>query len=536
MTFRLNILVYIILLTPTFLLAQSNGYIVQFDKIPSPEVVKKLESRGILLNKKIFEKPLMYLIKSGRGLEINISELSKIPGIIHVNANRPAELRTTEPNDALFHDMWHLDQIHACGAWDFATSGTTNDNDSIVIAVFDSGFEQDHPDLKYNLWKNKSEIPNDGIDNDGNSYIDDYNGLNIYSGKDDHAQKPHGTEVIGVVGASGNNEIGISGVTWNAKLMMVSKSQGGLFEADFIEAYNYIIDQRKTYNESDGNLGSFVVAVNLSIGISRAKAEDYPMWCAVYDELGRHGILGISATDNDNYNVDIEGDMPTTCPSPYQIAVTGSTRSDQLMNFVAYGPTHIDLTAPGDEIITTTLGHNYGDASGTSLATPQVSGAIGLLYMAASADLLAIINSNPAHGALIMRELLLSNVEQSIDLQDMVASGGRLDLESAVRAARNYTSDPAPEELTIGEFYPTLTNSMINLEIQLPVDEPVEFYIYDMHMGRLVRQFTETNRFSIGSNFYSFSVANLGSGSYFLVIEQGNNKLTRKFVKINSGN
>jgi subtilisin family serine protease len=170
-----------------------------------------------------------------------------------------------------------------------------------VIAVVDDGYDFDHVDLVQNIWHNRDEIPGDQIDNDGNGYIDDYKGLNVLTGKDDHPKHQHGTQVCGVLGAKGNNALGVTGINWNVKLMLISNAG---YESEVIEAYQYALDMRKKYDDTDGAEGAFVVATNLSGGIDFEFAQDHPLWCEMYDKLGVAGILSVAAAPNHSISVD----------------------------------------------------------------------------------------------------------------------------------------------------------------------------------------------------------------------------------------
>ena len=127
--------------------------------------------------------------------------------------------------------------------------------------------------------------------------------------------------------------------------MLVS---GADFESDVIEAYQYILDMRNLYTQTDGAKGAFVVATNLSGGIDRAFAADHPLWCEMYDKLGDKGILSVAAAPNESISVDVDGDMPTTCSSPYLMAVTNVDITDEIAGNAGYGTESIDIGAPGD--------------------------------------------------------------------------------------------------------------------------------------------------------------------------------------------
>src|SRR5690606_36199811 len=141
------------------------------------------------------------------------------------------------------------------------------------------------------------EIPNNGIDDDGNGYVDDFLGWDADAADDDITGGTfgggHGTPVAGIVGAKGNNGIGVTGVNWNVKLMIVV---GGGNEAQAIAAYSYPLSLRKLYNQTGGQRGAFVVSTNASWGIDFTQASTAPLWCAMYDTLGAYGILNAGAT------------------------------------------------------------------------------------------------------------------------------------------------------------------------------------------------------------------------------------------------
>src|SRR5262249_49534599 len=163
-----------------------------------------------------------------------------------------------------------------------------------------------------------------------------------------------------------------AGVNWNVQLMPL---KGVGTEDQTVEAYTYVLEMRKKYNDSNGASGAFVVATNSSFGVNYGQPSDYPLWCAMYDSLGKYGILNAAATTNSNVDVDVVGDIPTACPSEYLITVTNTTAADELYP-AGYGVLTIDLGAPGASIYTTTPNNGYSTATGTSPATPHVAGAI----------------------------------------------------------------------------------------------------------------------------------------------------------------
>ncbi|MEO1448981.1 MAG: GEVED domain-containing protein, partial [Bacteroidota bacterium] len=342
---------------------------------------------------------------------------------------------TTFPNDPSFGDQWDMNNtgqngglvdadIDAPEAWDINTGGLTAFGDTVVVAVIDGGLDVSHPDL--NVWRNHAEIPNNNIDDDNNGYVDDYFGWNAYGSNGTVPNDGHGTHVGGTVSARGDNNLGVSGVNWGVKVMGIAGSSGQ--EAIVIEAYGYALEMRARYNQSNGAEGAFVVATNSSFGVDFGDPANFPLWCAFYDSLGAEGILSAGATMNNGSDVDATNDVPTACSSPWLITVTNSTRQDVRNGGAAYGITTIDLAAPGTQILSTLPNGTYGNNTGTSMATPHVAGAIGLLVSAACPGLLAQYQLDPAGTALLFRDILFQGVDTLPQFVNELVTGGRLNL------------------------------------------------------------------------------------------------------------
>lgn len=351
------------------------------------------------------------------------------------------------PNDSLFFKQWHLQNdgtnggngqsdMDAAGAWNVCTGGLTAHGDEIVVAVIDQGFDTNHADLQANYFFNKGEIPGNGIDDDDNGFVDDHRGWNFYTNSNVHAYNNHGTHVAGIVGATGNNDMGISGVNWRVKVLPITGAS--TLESTVIQAYAYVLEMRKAYNESHGQRGAYIVATNSSFGVDKGQPEDYPIWCAFYDSLGHEGIISAAATANANVDVDSVGDIPTTCPSDFLIAVTNSNSEDELNGFAATGAEHIDLAAPGTRIYSTTLNGTYGNSSGTSMSSPQVAGAIALMQAAICSDDFDQSFHNPAERAReLKQQMITTGVDSIAGFQTLMQSGGRLNLAKCVAAVNN---------------------------------------------------------------------------------------------------
>jgi serine protease len=379
-----------------------------------------------------------------------IAALREDKEILHVQRNRLIQKRNT-PNDEFFPLQWQLSNtgqnggqlgadIKILNAWDIATGGLTALGDTIVVCVIDDGVDQSHPDLDGNLWINYNEIPNNGIDDDNNGYIDDYYGWNVLSMNDDvFSDGVHGTPIFGIIGAKGNNEIGVSGINWNIKMMNVD--YGATTEANALASYAYPYIFRKRYNESNGTEGAFVVATNASWGVNFGKPEEAPIWCAFYDSLGSVGILNAGATANRNVDVDIEGDLPTACESDFLISVTNMDRNNNKVTAAGYGRRSIDLGAYGRDAYNIRKGGAYGGFGGTSSATPHVAGVIGLLYSGPCEKIASLSKSDPAMAALVIKDLILNSVTPNDALARRTTTGGVLNAGLAMERSQKLCSD-----------------------------------------------------------------------------------------------
>lgn len=338
------------------------------------------------------------------------------------------------PNDPNFSSQWyHINDgsngledadIDSDLAWEITTGGLTALGDTIVVCVIEGG-NLEHIDLIDNAWFNFHEAPGDGEDNDENGYVDDFKGWNVQSQNDNGVyQGGHGTNVMGMIGAKGDNEIGLVGINWDIKIMSVA-GENLYDESSIVEAYTYPLVQRKLYNETDGEKGAFVVATNASWGIDGGNPADYPVWSAVYDSLGVYGVLSCGATSNNNVNVDVYGDIPTAIDSDFLISVTATNSYDQ-RTFSGYGATTIDLAAPGQNVITTAGSSGTTVTSGTSFATPLTTGVIALLYSVPCMDFAQLAKDNPMLAASYVRHALLNGVDPLDNLTNETVTGGRL--------------------------------------------------------------------------------------------------------------
>ncbi len=402
--------------------------------------------------------------------KILLNALKEAPSVKAAQFNHILELRAV-PNDPIFTQQWHHKNLGASGgvvdadvdsdeAWDISKGGVTLDGDTIVIAVIDNGTTVNHLDLYPNHWFNRQEIPNNGIDDDQNGFIDDYLGWNAAARNDNVEGGVHGTEVEGVIGAVGNNGRGVSGMNWSVKMMSVF-SDGD--EASIVASYGYVFSQRRLYNRTRGRKGAFVVATNSSFGVSNKFQDDAPIWCAMYDSLGSVGVLNIGATANSNDNVDIVGDLPSTCQSNFLVIVTATDNKDKRSSDAAFGPINVDVAAPGDGIWTTASNGDYTAARGTSLACPVVTGIVGLAYAVQCSDFINLAKTQPANTALFIKNKILTTVDVKTDLQPKILTGGRVNAAATLRKIVEFCGTcPQPSRI---QTTATTTNATVTMNL-----------------------------------------------------------------------
>lgn len=345
--------------------------------------------------------------------------------------------RSIKPNDPLLSQQRYLDVIQMPMAWEQGMAGVNRYGDTLVVAVVDDGMDTSHPDLRENIWVNRKEIPWNGKDDDHNGYTDDYWGWNggdstpivfnsesIFYG--------HGTSVAGVLGARGNNGIGISGVNWQVKMMplLCYSTKGADGEVGVVLSMLYAYRQKKIWINSQGKEGANVVALNMSVGLDKSFANEAPIWCAMFDTLASAGIMSVGATTNSNIDVEKEGDIPSLCLSDALI-VTSSTRLNKQFAQAGYGVKSVDIAAPGDEVYTAIPLQNnpaspYKGDQGTSFAAPMITGTVAWLNSVVCKHYLDLMSVNPDSGIGLMRNWILSSVETNKSLDTVCVSHGVL--------------------------------------------------------------------------------------------------------------
>jgi len=434
------------------------------------------------------------------------------------------------PDDEYFEMQWGLELIDAPSAWDVTTGGTDINNNEIVIAVLDDSYDLTHAELEGRILFNTAEIEDDGIDNDNNGYVDDYAGWNTSNENDNHPIiDNHGIAVSGIIGAKSDNQLGMTGINWNVKLLLIS---GISTQSEVIAGYQYVIDMRKKYNETNGQEGAFIVATNYSAGIDKAfgTSPQFKTWCDMYDAMGEVGILSAGATTNANVDVDLEGDMPTTCPSPFLIAVTNVNKDDTKVPNAGYGAENIDLGAPGRGTLTLNLEDGFDQSfGGTSAATPHVAGAIGLLYSAPCKSIADMSIDDPEQSAVEIREALFSGVDINTTLEGITNTNGRLNIYNSIEKLQAVCDElQLPSTKGPIEISKIKTSNPDRLEINyITPDETPYHYLITDRSGKTIRHMEFTPP-SFGRKTLDIDIPTLASGIYFISIYNDNVISTQK--------
>lgn len=356
------------------------------------------------------------------------------PNVLSIEPQHTRHITNT-PNDPYFNDpisgesQWHHYQsndidIDSTDAWDALTDAST-----VVVAVVDSGVDLDHADLAANIWVNSGEIAGNGIDDDGNRFEDDVNGWDFTNNDNDPNPAPdgvdndgdlevdggvvHGTHVAGLIGAVGNNGVGVTGVAWNVQIMAVRAldDEGSGTDEDLAQAMKYAAD-----NGAD--------IINLSLG---GYGNDSILQAGV-DYAQAAGVLVVAAAGNDTTNLNSDPFYPACSDSVLGVASTNA--ADEASYFSNFGTDCVDIASPGSSMLSTlytddpaySFTDDYGYLSGTSMATPVISGAAAILLAA-----------NPTFSASDLTSALTSTVDD-IGLGDEYGSG-RLNVASALENA-----------------------------------------------------------------------------------------------------
>ncbi|HEY3265351.1 MAG TPA: S8 family serine peptidase [Armatimonadota bacterium] len=349
-------------------------------------------------------------VPPGMAVADAIAKYRALPGVTAAEPNYLVTLGAT-PNDTLYPSLYGLPKVSAPAAWDLDTG-----INSVVVAVVDSGISYSHADLAANMWHNPGEIAGNGIDDDGDGYVDDVYGIAPVDGTADPVDtQGHGTWVAGTIGAVGNNGQGVTGVLWNVKLMALKftnqQATGAASDAVTCIQYATLMRQR----------GVNVRVINASWATGSSQALQDALTAA-----GNAGILTVCAAMNTSSNNDTSPVYPGNYSLPSLMTVAASDASDNLASFSNWGPTTVHIAAPGVNIQTTsnTGLTAYAYSSGTSFSAAYVAGAAAMLF-----------DYQPAMTPPEAKALLMDTADKLPQWTNLVVSGGRLNLARAMAVA-----------------------------------------------------------------------------------------------------
>jgi subtilisin family serine protease len=351
-----------------------------------------------------------------------VNEYSQLPEVEYAEPNYDIELDDAEPlvpilpRDPQFGDQWALANsgqrggkqgadISATLAW-----ATTTGSNKVVVAVLDSGVDYTHEDLAGNMWHRPASI--EAYHDDELGTMDDEFGFNaIDFASDPMDENGHGTHCAGIIGAEGENNIGIAGVNWKVQIMPLKFMNAGGFGTtkDAIEAINYVIDRKKA--------GVNVRIISASWGSTqRSRAlED------VIRKAYENDILFVAAAGNATANNDRTPHFPSSYNVPNVVSVAALDRNDELARFSNYGLKSVAIAAPGVDILSTWLGNAYEEKSGTSMATPVVAGVAAL-----------VLAEHPRMSVDDLKKKLLASTDPIVALKGKTVTGGRINAAKAL--------------------------------------------------------------------------------------------------------
>ncbi len=281
------------------------------------------------------------------------------------------------PSDTKLSEQWSVIPSKFSGSsyginvyplWQRAVTGSSN----IVVAIVDTGIDHSHPDLSARIFHNAGEagaLAKNGIDDDHNGFVDDYTGWRFDSdagdGNDASDDHTHGTHVSGIISAQSNNSAGMAGISWGSRLLPVRAldASGSGYLSDAVRGIQYATAMGAKIINISWGAGSSSQALKDAIGSARAK-----------------GILVVAAAGNDGVDTDVEGHYPSALDLDNIISVAATNRTGYLESFSNFGVKTVDITAPGRTILSTLPGGGYGTMSGTSMATPMISGVAALIW------------------------------------------------------------------------------------------------------------------------------------------------------------
>ena len=338
---------------------------------------------------------ILHHVPAGHGVDKTLADLRADPAVLYAEPDYMLEALAV-PNDPLYGKLWGMDKIEMSAAWEI-TAGSRD----IVVAVIDTGVDYGHPDLVQNIWTNTKEISGNGIDDDGNGFVDDVHGYDFANNDPDPMDTHgHGTHCAGTIGASGWNSIGVIGVSPKVKIMALKFLNPSGSTSDAIRAIEYAVENGARVLSNSWGGGAYSQALKDAI-----------------DMAGAHGVTFVAAAGNAGMNTDLSPNYPSCYASSSIISVGASDSTDAIAYFSNFGAKSVDVFAPGMYVLSSIPGAAYEYYSGTSMACPHVSGATALL-----------LSGNSGLQPAVVRDIISSAVDPVAAMAGRCASGGRLNV------------------------------------------------------------------------------------------------------------
>lgn len=501
----------------------ASSYAAEVEAVPGEYVVKlregvKTRDLGTMLNAQVKS-----VLSEGRIVVVKKSPLERSEWAIkslqfnddlveYAEPNYIYRISKT-PNDPHFSKTWGLKNfgqndtrgpgvagvdVEAEKAWDITTG-----SQRVLLAVIDTGIDYNHPDLKNNMWVNEEEKNGKaGVDDDKNGIVDDIYGANFGIADkptgDPMDDNSHGTHCAGTIGASGDDGIGVAGVAWNVKLMAVkflTATGGGTLEGA-IKAIDYATKMGAQITSNSWGGG----------GESQALKE-------AIERSHKAGVLFVAAAGNNNSDNDSVNNFPSNYPVANVLAVAAIDNQGKIASFSNYGKKKVHVGAPGVNVYSTTPKNTYGSKSGTSMATPHVSGIAALVAAA-----------NPNMTNLEIKERIIKTARPLASLKTKVSSRGMASAYAALTGTIAPPDQNDPENwqtvsASVSSAHPYAKKSNETFEVKVEGAQQIALYfgkfeseksydklsIYDS-TGKLVEEVS-------GLNHDSFSAVIQGSSA-----------------------
>jgi subtilisin family serine protease len=374
--------------------------LVGFDRGTTRSKQRSIEERAGVAGSNVIGAGTHVLRVRGGHLPAAIDRLRANPSVRYAEPDYAVEAIGT-PNDAMYNQLWGMPDVSADLAWD-VTEGTKD----VVVGVVDTGIDYTHPDLAANVWANDGSINGCAAGTHG------YNA--IARSCDPMDDNRHGTHVSGTIGAVGNNDIGVIGVTPHTSIMGLKflNAGGSGYTSGAVQAIEWAIQAKRA-------------GVNIRILSNSWGGGGYDQ--SLKDEIDKAGandILFVAAAGNYASDDDVTPFYPCSYGAANEICVAAiQKQKDSLASFSNYGVGSVDLAAPGENILSTVPGADYAAFSGTSMATPHVAGAA------------ALVLSMGYRSVSALKATILASVEPVLSLSGMVRTGGKLNVQQAVGSA-----------------------------------------------------------------------------------------------------